>query len=42
VGIGPSIQFYGLSLKAHADTLIARVTIISNIKLEKFTNYVDK
>jgi len=36
----PPIQFYGLSMKAHADTVIVRVTIISTIKLEKFTNYV--
>jgi hypothetical protein len=42
VGIDPSIQFYGLSMKPHADTLITMVTIISYIKLEKFTNYVDK
>ena len=42
VGMDTSIQFYGLSMKAHADTLIVRVTIISNIKLEKFKNYVYK
>jgi len=39
-GMDPPIQFYGLSMKAHADTVIVRVTIISTIKLEKFTNYV--
>jgi hypothetical protein len=42
VGMDPSIQFYGLSTKAQADTLIAMVTISSNIKLEKFTNYIGK
>jgi len=37
VGMDPSNQFYGLSMKPHADTVI-----VSNIKLEKFTNYVYK
>jgi len=41
VGMSPSIQLYGMSVKVQANTLIARVTIISNIKLES-TNYVDK
>jgi hypothetical protein len=42
VGMDPSTQFYGLSMKAHADTVIVSVTIIGNIKLENFTNYVYK
>lgn len=37
-----SILLYDLSVNAHADSVMAKITIISIMKLDKPTNYVDK
>jgi ABC-type anion transport system duplicated permease subunit len=42
VGMAFSILLYDLLLKAHADAVTMKVAISSNMKLDKFKNYLDE